>query len=345
MRRNSVQRFMALSFVLFAILAVLNYRKLTSARLFTSANTQRDDAQLKRLISVPNTGFIDLAILRNGRILATSMDRGDSKYLYLSDDGGKRWRTVTLPVSGAEGLSFVDETHGWLVGHGVVLKTEDAGETWSQISKPTNYPLSEVKFINLRDGYAAGGAERGCQVFRTSDGGETWTKIYENLEDGTVFDIEVLDQKTVIAAINDSFLLRSEDSGTTWEKIGPGIRGASAVSLGPGDILWLVGRKGSFSYSVDKGRTWQSAMLPTGLMNTDWSAIAFSGAKKGIAVGRRSIIAITDDGGKTWLETKTDVTDDLGPVQINEDRALIIGWHAIYQLDLSYRISTTKGSQ
>ena len=340
----SVRNSLILLIPLAVIVSAAKYSSVFNTRLVTSGSTQRKVVELKSVLSVPNTGFVDIAMLRNGRIVAASIDDRESKYLYLSDNGGVSWRKVTLPIGGAQGISFVDEMHGWIVTYGAVLKSEDGGETWSQIGKPTKYPLSVVKFINLQVGYAAGGAERGCQIFRTSDGGKTWTKIYENFEGGTVFDLEALDQETVIGAINDAFLLRSEDSGTTWQKIEIGIRGASALAVGPGSIVWLVGRRASFCYSIDKGRTWEPVVLPNSSMNTDWISIAFSSAQRGVAVGKKGVIVVSDDGGKSWLETRADVADDLRRIQVNEESALITGSHAVYRLDLSHRLSEAKGS-
>ena len=329
----ALQRSLIPALLILVIVAVVGYLASSRSRLFDSTKNQTDNLQLEQLLSPPNTGFIDLTILKNGRIIATSVDDRESKFLYLSDNGGRSWRTVTLPVGRVEGISFVDETHGWLVGYGVVLETEDGGDTWSQISKPTNYPLSHVKFINSEVGFAGGGAERGCQILSTLDGGKTWRRIYENLEDGTLFDLVALDRKTIIAAVNDSFLLRSADGGTTWQKIQLDTKGACSLSVVPGEGIWVVGSKGSFHYSTDGGQTWKRPVnLANSFFNVDWESISFIDGNRGMAIGKKNIILVTRDGGVSWKELEISVSDAMRKIRFDGTKAFIVGSHAIYKL-------------
>lgn len=155
-----------------------------------------------------------------------------------------------------------------------------------------------------------------------------------------VFGLEVLDEQTVIAAVNDSFLLRSKDAGTTWQKIGLGAQGASALAIATENVVWVVGRKGCFYNSLDGGQNWQrSLILPTSVTNTDWNSIAFVDARRGAAVGQKGVIVITDDGGKSWVQYKTDVSDDLRSVELSRSAALITSSRAIYRLDLPTQAS------
>lgn len=311
------------------------------------AETQKEQTRLKPILSVVDTVFFDVAALKNGKIFATCFNHGESKELYVSNDGGKSWNIVMLPKGVMHRMTFLDDTNGWVVGSGYVLHTKDDGQTWEQISKPTNYDLSEITFVNSKVGYVGGGAERGCQIFRTSDGGKTWSKVYENFEEGIIFDLVALDEKTAIAAINDSFLLRTEDSGKTWQTIKLKTQGASGLTVTSEGNVWVVGRNGSFYYSTDSGRTLQRpSNLSQNIMAQNWDSIAFVDAKRGVAVGNNGAMMVTQDGGMTWKEIETGVTDNLGNVRLNGESAIVIGSQKLYKatsLFETFHIQKNKG--
>ena len=58
---------------------------------------------------------------------------GQRGHILYSDDAGKSWRQAEVPVSSdLVAVSFPNATNGWAVGHdGVVLRTTDAGVTWT----------------------------------------------------------------------------------------------------------------------------------------------------------------------------------------------------------------------
>jgi photosystem II stability/assembly factor-like uncharacterized protein len=339
MRRRIVFLVIAVTIgiILFAYLGV-KYLGPTQVPVVASPDPiENKQVELKRVFSDQDTGFFDGAILPNGRVFVVGLHVSDSKILYLSEDEGKNWSRRTLPTTGYVmlGVSFV-QNHGWIVGDGgLVMHTEDSGNKWQMLGQPTSYKLSEVQFVNQQVGYAGGGAEIGCQIFRTQNGGKSWDKVYENLEGGNIFDIAVLNDQTVIAPINDSFLLRTTDGGKTWDEIQLSIEGASGITFTPDGTGWVVGKRGSFYYSADAGRTWQRpAILPNLVGASDWNSIGFADAKRGVAVGKKGAIVVTHDGGKNWREVETDIEDDLVKVRLNGRIALIVGSRAVYRLEL-----------
>lgn len=84
---------------------------------------------------------------------------GDHGVIVLSDDGATWRQAHSVPVDGLlTALSFVDERQGWAVGHGgVVLHTEDGGETWALLPPLEDRPvLLSVWFENARHGVVVG---------------------------------------------------------------------------------------------------------------------------------------------------------------------------------------------
>jgi photosystem II stability/assembly factor-like uncharacterized protein len=69
-------------------------------------------------------------------------------------------------------VSFIDENHDWTVGDsGVVLKTNDGGETWVQQTTVISSSLFDVCFIDGNHGWAVGDYKT---ILKTDDGGITW---------------------------------------------------------------------------------------------------------------------------------------------------------------------------
>lgn len=133
------------------------------------------------------------AVGEKGRILATG-------------DGGRTWQTQhQLGGLALDGVSFIDDLQGWVVGHDsaggadVMLTTSDGGATWEQ--SETDAYFRTVDFLDAQNGWATydGGAEPG--IASTSDGGQSWTF------------------QPMSGSYDWSQILASRDDGWTWELI------------------------------------------------------------------------------------------------------------------------------
>ncbi len=88
--------------------------------------------------------------------------------------GVRRWSAQTSgTTSDLVGVSFVDQSHGWAVGHGgTILATTDGGATWSAQTSGTTQLLWGVSFVDQSHGWAVG---LGDTILATTDGGATWS--------------------------------------------------------------------------------------------------------------------------------------------------------------------------
>jgi photosystem II stability/assembly factor-like uncharacterized protein len=64
-----------------------------------------------------------------------------------------------------------------------------------------------------------------------------------------------------------------------------------------GDRLVTVGVRGHILYSDDAGNTWRQASVP---VSSDLTAVHFSSAEQGWAVGHDGVVLHSADGGETW---------------------------------------------
>jgi photosystem II stability/assembly factor-like uncharacterized protein len=76
-----------------------------------------------------------------------------------STDAGRNWTSIYFsPYVGLNAVSFLrNSPSGFAVGQlGVILKTDDAGGSFTDLSGETNNMLLSVFFVNHQVGYATG---------------------------------------------------------------------------------------------------------------------------------------------------------------------------------------------
>jgi photosystem II stability/assembly factor-like uncharacterized protein len=98
-----------------------------------------------------------LDITRANDRLVTIGERG---HVLISDDNGQFWKQILVPTrSQLTAIYFLDDRHGWAVGHdAVILSTNDGGETWSLQHRDKQYddPLLDIWFKDQNNGFAIG---------------------------------------------------------------------------------------------------------------------------------------------------------------------------------------------
>ncbi|MBU0672876.1 MAG: hypothetical protein KJ732_07615 [Candidatus Margulisbacteria bacterium] len=127
------------------------------------------------------TNFAVDGVLRaNGVLWAWGKDLGSGNFVILKDSTAV-WSNATQQVND---LFMFDANNGYAVGAGgLVLKTTNAGATWSTVTSGLTANLNALYFITAAFGWVVG--DSGTIVF-TSDGGSTWssyTGITEDIND------------------------------------------------------------------------------------------------------------------------------------------------------------------
>jgi photosystem II stability/assembly factor-like uncharacterized protein len=172
---------------------------IASVALFRSSDAgssweQRPLPPSDRGLGNPEISFVDGY---EGWLLTTGPPTGQCQSqetaIWHTTDAGAMWRLVNASGVGdaqcKRGLSFVDQTHGFLAGwdesHApVIYRTADAGRTWSA-SRPMPDPpgfTTQPGGISLRPGRVRAFGSTlmvtaGSYVFRSTDGGASWTYL------------------------------------------------------------------------------------------------------------------------------------------------------------------------
>lgn len=135
------------------------------------------------------------------------------------------------------GIKFINEKDGWGVGaDGLILHTNDGGNSWHFQQTPVKEPLVKVAFADSMIGYAVG--QHGTILY-TSNGGNTWTKQ----DSGTQANL------TRVVAVSPSIawtvgqkgtVLYTNDAGQHWNQQDIGTQADIYAVTVKGNEVWIA---------------------------------------------------------------------------------------------------------
>ena len=107
-----------------------------------------------------------------------------------------------------------DSNVGYVVGSGgVILKTSDAGNSWTKLKSRSRAGLRGVDFVDEFVGYAAG---LDGTILKTSDGGDTWTELDSGVTQNLYTVNFPVDANIGYVGGDSRTLLKTTDGGQTW---------------------------------------------------------------------------------------------------------------------------------
>ncbi|MCB2229420.1 hypothetical protein KQH82_01805 [bacterium] len=272
-----------------------------------------------------SAGLILLAFLFSLSNLTCSSDP-------VSSGGGgssatEQWSIISPYPTAATiyGVTFSNDKTCWAVGGlGVILKSPDAGDTWSTVDIDCRTTLFDIAFADSRHGWAVG--DDGL-ILHTSDGGRTWSR-QESSVTARLFGVACI-SGTSVWAVGQGVVLETKDGGHSWLLRNDLPRDwYRDVNFTSPDHGCVVGGN-TILTTFDSGRSWTEFTFSADTLDfVELEAVDFFGHDSGIAVGTyvrwgsmEGCRAITTDGGRTWSEQHTRLM--LGSVNVSRDGAII----------------------
>jgi photosystem II stability/assembly factor-like uncharacterized protein len=240
-------------------------------------------------------------------------------------------------------IQMLDEVYGWAVTEENIIRTNDGGVTWYDVT-PAN--LADAGYLVYPDFLDADHAwvqfpdmnkyPNGGTLYRTTDGGLTWESFSTPFSGGS---INFVDQNNgwmmadlgVGAGSMAVSVFQTSDGGKTWSRTytnDPNLAEASdTLPLGGiknmivpvnADTAWIGGvvyapGQTYFFRSEDGGKTWFNInlVLPANTAESEISVqgIVFISSTEGLLALRiqsetpQTIVYITEDGGNTWVQS------------------------------------------
>lgn len=238
---------------------------------------------------------------------------------------------------------------------GIVLLSDDSGQSWRQAIVPVSVSLTAVQFVDAEQGWAVG--HLGV-VLHSSDGGETWHKQLDgeraaalavhaaerdvtqpggaaNLEqarhlvadgpDKPFLDLYFRDRLHgyVVGAYNQIY--RTDDGGQSWQPWMQHLDNPQGLNLygmrASGSDLLLVGERGLLLRSTDNGDGFVALKSPYegsffGVLATRDGAL--------IAYGLRGNAFLSNDRGTSWRRLDTGIESTLVAALELRDGSLLL---------------------
>jgi photosystem II stability/assembly factor-like uncharacterized protein len=185
---------------------------------------------------------------------------------------------------------------GYAVGElGFILKTYDAGASWTTLRIPNFNTLLSASFLNVDTGYAVGGSG---EIYRTNDGGVNWIK-QTSPSTSHLHSTRFIDTKTGYAAGESGAIIKTIDGGSSWTSQVSGfafpLYASYFISAGTG---YIVGDYGEILKTVDGGANWGAQT--SGTTENYLHSVHFTDANTGYVAGNGGYIAKTVNGGGLW---------------------------------------------
>ncbi len=223
-------------------------------------------------------------------------------------------------------LSLAPAGERWVaVGErGVIVLSDDGGQTWRQAPCPVSVTLTAVRFADAKRGVAVG---HGGAVLTTADGGERWqlrldgrrvaelaraaattpeaVKEAERLRadgpDKPFLDVLLWDAQRVLAVGAYGLAVYSADGGATWSSWSarvPNPRGLHwYLARRSGDTLLLAGEQGQIVRSDDGGASFRAVASP---YKGSWFAGELLADGRVLLAGLRGNVWRSAEGGQGW---------------------------------------------
>lgn len=233
---------------------------------------------------------------------------------------GGRTRCIIVDPDDPEMKTWYAGTAG-----GGIWKTEDAGESWSDLTPElpnlSTIVLSmaesnhDVIYAGTGEGFGGVGMITGDGIFRSDDRGTTWNRIESTKHEIFYFINDILvspDDENVLLTATNRGIYRTVDAGAEWDtvyKAGYAVQDLTRNPLKSTTVYAAVNSRGIIR-SYDGGLTWEE--ISEGLGDVRRLSVAVSPADTAYLFASAELedgnmgIYISTDGGNLWVRNGED---------------------------------------
>jgi len=175
---------------------------------------------------------------------------------YKTSDGGITWSELFINIQGnyCKEVMFVNQNTGFISceSDGLILRTDDAGNTWNPIFESDNPWPRAMHFIDADTGFVA----LDHSVMRTYDGGQTWTEFDNFPPENLYYSIFFVNSRVGYLGSLYAKLYKTTDGGETWTDLSDTSRFYPVTSLFFTSETTGYMSAGNFFQTNDGGATW-----------------------------------------------------------------------------------------
>jgi|GEM_PF-6111642 len=207
----------------------------------------------------------------------TVMMCGKEGIVIHTTDGGENWISNTVVSDGPQlgGISFVGET-GYVAGdYGRIFKTDNMGESWTEIASPTNYTIHDIYFITKDFGFINGINYIGY----TKDGGQTWLEPLDfpsPYTDWWLREFSFVNENVGFVCGDGGLVFKTDDGGISWQwfdNLPDQWNSIQSIVALDENTVYTCGYGGTIMHTIDGGENWEimSASSQNNFMSMDFT--------------------------------------------------------------------------
>ena len=222
---------------------------------------------------------------------------------------------TNVTTSNLASIYFTNANTGYTVGSaGKILKTTNAGSTWSTLASGTTTNLASVCFTDTNTGYVIG---NGGVMLKTTNAGNTWTALTSGTNQ-YLQSIYFTNTNTGYVVGNAGTILKTLNAGSTWAILTSGTtKPLNSVYFTDANTGYAIGNDATnlngsvILKTTNAGNNWSTILsIPFSINNWLMSAY-FTDVNTGYTVSGGGTIMKTTNAGSTWATLTSNTQNDL----------------------------------
>ena len=238
---------------------------------------------------------------------------------------------------------------------GVIVLSDDAGNSWRQAQVPVSVTLTAVRFVDTKLGFAVG---HSGVVLSTQNGGENWTKQLDGVQaaqltlkaaqanakpalledaerlvrdgaDKPLLDLHFFDALRGIVVGAYNLALTTHDGGRSWTSFSERLDNPKSLHLytirSRGNAIVIAGEQGTVFRSEDAGQTFKRLLTP---YNGSYFTAELPSDDEIVVAGLRGNVWRSVDRGASWRKVEVETPVSFSASAKGGDQGLVLASQA-----------------